>query len=131
MTFLEEWFEEVWNKGREEAIEEMMLPDVETHGLQHPDGTRVNGRQAFRSFHKQLRSSFSEIHVEVQQTVTEGNMTMALCEVTGIHTGDGLGWPATGKRVAFTGMCLVRLQDGRVAEAWNQFDFESLYRQLQ
>lgn len=131
MTFLEEWFEEVWNKGREEAIEEMMLPDVETHGLHHPDGTRVNGRQAFRSFHKQLRSSFSDIHVEVRQTVTEGDMTMALCEITGIHSGDGLGWPATGKRVAFTGMSLVRLQDGRAAEAWNQFDFESLYRQLQ
>jgi steroid delta-isomerase-like uncharacterized protein len=131
MTFLETWFEEVWNRGREEAIDEMLHADIATHGLQHPDGTQVIGRQAFKSFHKQLRSSFSDIHVEVHQTVSEGDMTMARCEVTGIHTGDGLGWPATGKRVTFTGMCLVRLRDGRAAEAWNHFDFGSLYRQLQ
>ena len=131
MTFLEKWFEEVWNKGREEAIDEMLLPDVKTHGLQHPDGPPANGRQAFKIFHEQLRFSFSDIHVEVKQTISEGNKTMALCEVTGVHTGDGLGWPATGKRVTFTGMCLVRLEDGRVAEAWNQFDLGSIYRQLQ
>jgi steroid delta-isomerase-like uncharacterized protein len=131
MTFLEEWFEEVWNKGREEAIDEMLLPDARTYGLHHPDESQAIGRQAFKSFYKQFRSSFVDIHIEVKQTVTEGNWTMARCEGTGTHTGDGLGWPATGKRVKFTGMCLVRLEDGRAAEAWNQFDFGTLYRQLQ
>jgi predicted ester cyclase len=131
MTFLEKWFEEVWNKGREEAIDEMSLPDAETHGLEHPDGSKVDGRRAFKIFHKQLRSSFSNIHVDVAQTVTEGDMTVARCIVTAVHTGDGLGWPATGKRVTFSGMCLARTQDGKLAEAWNNFDLQSIYRQLQ
>jgi len=47
-----------------------------------------------------------------------------------VHIGDGLGWPATGRRVTFTGMCLVRLKDGKVAEAWNNFDLASIYRLL-
>jgi predicted ester cyclase len=131
VTFLEKWFEEVWNNGRSEAIDEMMAPHVRTHGLEHPDGTAVDGSGAFKAFHKQLCSSFSEIHVDVTETVSQDDLTVARCEVTRVHTGDGLGLPATGKRVSFSGMCMVRLQNERAIEAWNSFDFVSMYRQLQ
>lgn len=131
MTFLEKWFDEVWNKGHAEAIDEMTTPGFKAHGLEHPDGTEVQGRDAFKAFQKQFRSSFTEIQADVQQTVTEGELAMARCVMTGVHTGDGLGLPATGKRVTFTGMCLVRLEDGKAAEAWNNFDLASMYRQLQ
>jgi hypothetical protein len=36
----------------------------------------------------------------------------------------------TGKAVATTGMCLMRLAGGRIAEAWNNFDFLTLYCRL-
>lgn len=131
MTFLERWFEEVWNQGREETIDEMSRSDAKTHGLFHPDGTEVRERQGFKAFHKQFQASFSSIHVSIEKTVTEGDLTAAYCVISGVHSGDGLGWPATGKRVTFTGMCLARLEDGKLAEAWNCFDFGSMYRQLQ
>jgi steroid delta-isomerase-like uncharacterized protein len=130
VTFLERWFEEVWNKGREEAIDEMTVSNPQTYGLEHPDGTEVQGRDAFKAFHKQLCSSFTQIHIDVKQTITEGDMIAARCVVTGVHSGDGLGMPATGKQVTFTGMCFARLEDGKLAEAWNNFDLGSMYRQL-
>lgn len=130
MTFLERWFEEVWNKGREDAIDEMALPDAKTEGLEHPDGTLVQGREAFKAFHKQFLASFSNIHIDVVQTVTEGDMTMARCVVSAKHTGDGLGFPASQKEVTFTGMCLARLKNGKLAEAWNNFDLGTVLRQL-
>jgi len=130
MTFLEQWFEEVWNKGRQEAIDAMALPHAKIHGLRHPDGTEVEGLASFKAFHKQFYSSFSDLHIHVEHTVTEGNMTMAHCVATGVHTGDGLGLPATGRPVRMTGMCLVRLEDGLIAEAWNNFDLDSLFRQV-
>jgi steroid delta-isomerase-like uncharacterized protein len=131
MTFLERWFEEVWNKQREAAIDEMTIPEVTTHGLEHPDGTVVKGREGFKDFHKLFCSAFSDIHVKVEDTLTEGDKTMARCVVTGIHTGPGLGKPATGKPVQFTGMCIVRLENGKLAEAWNNFDMATMYRQLE
>lgn len=131
MTFLERWFDEVWNKGREEAIDEMAIEDAKTHGLEHPDGSPVKGRQAFKDFHKLFLSAFSDIHIKVEDTLTEGNKTMARCVVTATHTGPGLGKPATGKRVKFTGMCLAYLKDGKLAEAWNNFDMGTMYRQLE
>jgi len=131
MTFLERWFEEVWNKGNEKAIDEMALPDANTHGLEHPGGKPVHGRDAFKVFHQQFLSAFSNVHIKVERTITEGDMTMAQCVVTGVHSGAGLGIPPTNKAVKFTGMCLARLQDGKLAEAWNNFDLASMYRQIQ
>ena len=131
MTFLERWFEEVWNKGREAAIDEMSAPDTKGHGLTNPDGKAVDGMPAFKVFYNSFRSAFSDIHVEVEDTVTEGDRTVARCVVTATHTGEGLGMAPTGKSVKFTGMTLVRLKDGKIVESWNNFDFMSMYKQLE
>ncbi|HTH53238.1 MAG TPA: ester cyclase [Edaphobacter sp.] len=131
MTFIERWFEEVWNKGREEAIDEMCRPDAVSHGLNHPDGTEVSDRQEFKAFHKQFQASFSSINVKVERMVAQDDLIAGYCVVSGVHSGDGLGWPATGKQVTFTGMCMARIEGGKLAETWNCFDFASMYRQLQ
>ena len=31
---------------------------------------------------------------------------------------------------SFTGMCIARIKDGKIAEGWNNFDFLSMYQQL-
>ena len=131
MTILERWFEEVWNKGREDAIDEMLDPNVVGHGLTDADGNEVNGIPAFRVFYKQFRSAFSDIHVEVEDTVSEGDMTVARCLVTATHDGHGLGMPPTNKPVKFTGLCMVRVKDGKVVESWNNFDFMAMHQQLE
>lgn len=131
MTILERWFEEVWNKGREAAIDELSSPEIKGHGLIDPDGKEVEGMAAFKSFYHAFRSAFPDIHVEVQDTVTEGDKTVARCLVTAKHTGEGLGKPPAGKPVEFTGMCLVRVKDGKIVESWNNFDFMAMHQQLQ
>jgi steroid delta-isomerase-like uncharacterized protein len=131
MTFMERWFEEVWNKGREDAIDEMMAADTKGHGLRGPDGKEIEGMTAFRSFHKTFRSAFSDIHIKVEETVTEGDRTVARCLVTGTHTGESLGRPSTGKPVTFHGMTMARIKDGKIVESWNNFDFMTMYKQLE
>ncbi len=131
MTFIERWFEEVWNKGREDAIGEMMAAHTKGHGLKGPDGKEIDGMAAFKSFHKTFRSAFSDIHIKVEATVTEGDWTVARCLVTGTHTGDSLGRPSTGKPVQFRGMTMARLKDGKIVESWNNFDFMTMYKQLE
>jgi predicted ester cyclase len=131
MTFLERWFEEVWNKGREEAIDEMALPNAKTHGFEGPDHKVVGAREAFKEFHQKFLSAFSNIHVRIEHAMTQGDMAMAHCVFTADHTGAGLGMPPTNKKVEVSGICLARLEGGKLAEAWNYFDLASLYRTLQ
>jgi steroid delta-isomerase-like uncharacterized protein len=132
MTFAERWFEEVWNKGREDAINEMMSPHTEGHGLTHPDGKEVDGMTAFRSFHRTFRSAFPDMHIRVEDTITDGDKTAARCLVTGTHTGEAFaGKIATGKSVKFYGMTMFRVKDGKIVESWNNFDFTTMYKQLE
>lgn len=125
------WFEEVWNKGRESAIDEMSWHDVRGHGLKGPDGNEVDGMEAFKAYYRQMRSALSDIHVAVEDVITEGDLTVARCVVTAKHTGEGLGKPPKGNPLHFTGMAMARIKDGKIAEAWNNFDFLSMYQQME
>lgn len=130
MTLLERWFEEVWNKGREAAIDEMCDPNVVGHGLTDADGNEVHKVTAFKVFYRQFRSAFTDIHILVEDTVSEGDKIVARCLVTGTHDGHGLGMAPTNKPVKFTGLCMVRIKEGKIVESWNNFDFLTMHRQL-
>ena len=130
MTILHRWFEEVWNQGRESAIDEMSYHDVHGHGLKAPDGNEVHSMDAFKAYYRQLRAALSDIHVTVEDVVTEGDLTVARCTVTAKHTGEGLGKPPKGNPIQFTGMTMVRIKDGKIAEAWNNFDFMTMFQQM-
>jgi predicted ester cyclase len=129
-NFLHRWFEEVWNKGRIEAIDEMAAPNVIAHGLVDAQGNELVGTEAFKTFWRQFRGAFPDIRVDVEDALVDGNKVMVRCMVRATHCGEGIGIAPTGKPVTFTGMCVARLKDCQMAEAWNNFDFLSLYQQL-
>jgi len=124
------WFEEVWNKGRMDAISEMMSTEAIAHGLTDHAGNELRGADGFRAFAENFRKAFPDIRITVEDTVSEGDKIAARCSVQAIHSGDGIGIAATNKPMAVTGMTMVRIKDGKIVEAWNNFDFMSLFQQL-
>lgn len=124
------WFEEVWNRGREEAIDELFDEGGVAHGLADEAGADLRGPAGFRPFFRRFREAFPEIEVVVEDTVSEGDRVAARCTVRGRHRGDALGIRATDSPVEFTGMTFVRVRGGKIVEAWNNFDFMSMFRQL-
>jgi predicted ester cyclase len=129
-TLLHRWFEEAWNQGQENTIDELLAEDFVAHGLSDPTGDAVRGPASFKPFYRQFRASFPDIHFSVEDSFVSGDKILARCRITASHTGPGITPSPTNKRVNFTGMCLVRVQDGKFLEAWNNFDFLSLYQQL-
>jgi predicted ester cyclase len=131
MILMQRWFKEVWNEGREAAIDEMSHFETQGHGLPGKDGKKTDGMAEFKVFYRSFQSALSEIHVEVLDTVTEGDKTVARCHVTAKHTGQGLGKPPKGNPLSFSGMTMVRIQDGKIAEAWNNYDFLTMFQQME
>ena len=127
---LHRWFEEVWNKGREAAIDELAAPDVIAHGLVDSQGNELAGREGFKAFWRQFRNAFPDVHVDVHDGIVDGEKVAVRCTVRGTHMGDGIGIAPTSKPVMFTGICIARVENGQVAEAWNNFDFLTLYQQI-
>src|SRR5437868_2489031 len=91
------WFEEVWNKGRSEAVDEMFAEDGIAHGLADETGAPLRGPAAFKEFHQKFRGAFPDIVVTVEDTVAEGDKVAARCTVRAVHKGDHLGFAATQK----------------------------------
>jgi steroid delta-isomerase-like uncharacterized protein len=123
------WFEEVWNKGRAEAIAEMLAADGLVHGLGET-GVDVRGPEGFMPFFEKLRSAFSDFEVTIEETVAEADKVAARWVVRVTHEGDQLGIPATGRQAAVTGMSIIQVRDGRIIEAWNNWDILGLMQQL-
>ena len=107
------WFARVWNAGDEAAIDELFVPHTIAHGL---GAEPMRGPEAFKPFFHSFRSALPDIKVTVTHTVTEGNMCMTHCDVEGTHTGDSLGFPATNRKVKFSGFTLTRVEDGRIVD---------------
>lgn len=129
-ALIRRWFEEVWNKGRAEAIDEMFAEEGIAHGLSDVSGAPLRGPSAFRAFHKNFRGAFPGIVVNVEDTIAEGDKVAARCTVRAVHSGDDLGFAATQKPMEITGIAIVRIKDGKIVEAWNNFDFMAMFRQL-
>ena len=124
------WFEEVWNKGRAEAIEEMFDENGIAHGLSDDPANPIKGPRGYRPFYDLLRKAFPNIVVVVEDTVAEGDKVAARCSVRAKHEGEFLGREATQAPVAFSGITIVRIHNGKIVEAWNNFDFMTMYKQV-
>jgi predicted ester cyclase len=129
-AIIRRWFEEVWNQGREETIDALAVEGVISHGIADLNGNPVTSIPAFKVYWRQVRAAIPDIRIAVEDTISEGDKVMARCVVTGTHTGPGFTESPTHSPVSISGMCMVRLVEGRIAEAWNCFDFASLYQQL-
>jgi steroid delta-isomerase-like uncharacterized protein len=129
-ALIRRWFEEVWNKGRAEAVTEMLAEDAVVHGLSADEAKPLLGPEGFLPFHTQFREAFPSIEVIVEDTIAEGDMVVARCSVRGKHAGDSLGFKATGTQAEFNGMAIARIRNGKFVEAWNNFDFMRMYKQL-
>ena len=124
------WFEEVWNKGRADAIPELFADEGVAHGLSDDAANPLRGPAGFLPFHAQFREAFPNIEVVVEDQIAEGDLVATRCSVRGKHTGHSLGFAATQAPVEFTGVTITRIKDGKIVEAWNNFDFMKMYRQL-
>ena len=122
------WFDGLWNDADETTIDRLLHPDGVVHGL--TDAGPLRGRDAFRPFYRAFRAAFPDLRVELLDVVEQGDRATAYCRVRGVQHGDLPDCAATRRPVDFTGFAMVRVADGFAAEAWNCFDFLTMYRQL-
>ena len=80
-------------------------------------GTRLTGRDAQRADLAQLIAVWTDVHVEITNLLIAGDQYTKEWVMTGVHTGDMPGLPATGKPFRFQGAGVGHIgqrQDRRV-----------------
>jgi steroid delta-isomerase-like uncharacterized protein len=121
------FFEEVWNKGNVDAVDECMATDYVDHSIPSglPPGTE-GLKQANTTYH----SAFPHLKATLEDIFAEGDRVAFRWSVSGTHLGDWLGVPPTGNHVTATGITIFRMAGGKVVEGWTSTDLSPTDEEL-
>jgi predicted ester cyclase len=85
----------------------------------------VRSRTATKKYHEGLRNSFSDLHLQVHENVgvlVENDLIALRTIITGTHTGDHAGVPATGQQIQTSASHFFRVHDDQLVEHWQVLD---------
>ena len=89
---------EIWNQRQAAIIDELITPE----SVCLSDTGVLRGPEEFKTWvHQAFLSAFPDLRVNIEGTVAEGDEVVVRWTATATHTGDGFGFPPTGKQVAF------------------------------
>jgi hypothetical protein len=124
-----QWFEQVWNQRRPEAIERLFAADGIAYGLDPQTAPPGRGPVSFIPFWTRFCGAFPDLRVAVEDVLAEGDKTAIRFSFRGTHLGNQLGSAPTGKTIAATGIAIIRWRNGQIVEGWNEFDALGLMKQ--
>ena len=120
--------EEGFNGGNLDVADEIFTDDYEVHAPGLVDLPR--GPAAFKKAIGLWRGAFSNIHMDVQLLIGEGEYVTNRFVTQGVHDGPLFGIPPTGKPIIVRGMEIHRIVDGRVTESWIGDDVPTILVQI-
>jgi len=113
------------------GIDSVVTPDAHFHELEAIGYPR--GPEGFKVFRRQINAAIPDEHISIIAVRFEGaDIIEADLDISATHTGgEIMGIPAaTGRKIRFEVRSRARFADGKMAERWDQVDFEHIKRQL-
>jgi predicted ester cyclase len=117
----------LWIDRQLDIADEIFTPDFVLH-VNREDKT---GEAARGDLARVWFGSFPDVKATVLDQIAEGDKVCDRLIFSGTHTGTPfLGIEAAGKRFQFTETTISRIENGMIAEMWEDLDFFGLVRQL-
>jgi predicted ester cyclase len=116
------WFAEFWGaNGNPDIVDELAAPDML---LQYSLHAPRRGRDDIKQFISGFRTAFPDLNFwGTADLIAEGDYVVGRWEGGGTHTGPkfsdflaGSLPAATGRKMRFTGVTVLRLENGKIAE---------------
>jgi steroid delta-isomerase-like uncharacterized protein len=118
----------VWNERRLEYIDQVI---AESHALGDPTVLgRGVGPAAYRRQLERFLVGLPDLKLKIDDTVSEGEKLVVFWTMTGTHRGEFLGVPPTNKRVAFSGITINLIAEGKILESTVIWDGLGLMKQF-
>ena len=121
-------FDEVWNTGRLDKIEELYAPDFVADYRPYVP-LRV-GHQGIREMVRGAWTAFPDYHEELKELIAEGEKVVVRLTITGTQKGQWGPLPPTGRKVSFEEILILRIVQGKVVEQRGIPDNLNALRQL-
>ncbi len=122
------FIEELFNRGNMSLADEMLAPDF-VDREQLPPGI-PNDREGVKVLTTMLRGAFPDFKATIDDILAEGDKVVIRMTWSGTQKGEFMGIPATGKRVSFGVIDIIRIAGGKLVEHWGQMDSMGMMQQL-
>lgn len=122
------YFEEAWNQGRVDVLDELLTEDYVNHSPSIPNPRP--GPTDLKPIIRAMRAGITNLHYEILDMVATPEKVAAYVRLTGRHTGPLFGIAPTGRAIDVRQMQIEWLRDGRICQHWRVTDERTLLQQL-
>lgn len=119
---------EGWNTGNMEVFDEHCAPEFVNHSV--PPGLPPTA-QGWKLAFGQFLWAFPDLHIDLNDVISEGDRVAARFTLSGTHKGEWMGVAAMQQRVRFSAMVFFRIEDGKIVERWDETNMMALLQQIQ
>jgi RNA polymerase sigma-70 factor, ECF subfamily len=82
------------------------------------------------NYYRNMVAPWGDMQQTVEEVVEDGGAVVIRQHLTAIHVGEFHSVPATGRRISWDALAIIRVRDGRIVGAWIQPDLWGIHQQL-
>lgn len=121
------FYEELFNRQDLAVLDELVSSDF----IHRQPGRVVRGAEFFDEVKSGAHFlAFPDFHMTIEDMIAEGDKVVTRWTARGTHQGEAMGLPPTGNEVSWTGVNIIRVVNGKLAEDWEELDLLGLMQQL-
>jgi len=109
-------YRETFNNHDLGIADDLLAPDLVFRNA----GSEIRGCEGWRAFAGGWLTGFPDVSLTVDFAMADDDRVLLHWRAEGTHTGEFRGVPATGRRVTASGLTLLRVSSGKIAEMWDE-----------
>ncbi len=122
----ETYVRRVWDEQDLSAIEELAHKGIVIHSLLGD----FQGPEKLKDVVQTWLKGFPDLQQKNLASIAEGDLVALHWQAKGTHQGEFKGIKPTGKAVAYAGVTLYRVREGKIIEYWAYLDMKHLLDQI-
>ncbi|SEW45022.1 ester cyclase [Chitinophaga arvensicola] len=125
---VQRYFNEVWNQGKVEVLEELLSPGYVNHTPSVPNPP--NGPAGLKPIVNAIRKAFPDLHYTIKDIIVTENRAVVRVIMTGTQTDTLFDIPPTGKSVTVNQINIEEISHGKITDHWRVTDELTMMKQL-
>lgn len=126
-SLVESFYDRLWNRVDLAIASEILHPEVSFRGSV---GLGAVGRAEVCDYVIMVTTALSNYRCDIEALIAEGPSVAAKVRFSGLHEGDFLGFPPTGRRVEWIGAAFFVAEEDMLRDIWVLGDLTNLRTQL-
>ena len=121
------WNEEIWSRGKLSVVDEFLATNFVFNYA--PPGVTPD-KEAYKQAVTMFHNACPDMHYNIEDMVAEGDKVVVRWVGRGTQKGEIIGIAPTGKELTVTGISILRIVGGKIAEEWTEMDVLGVLQQL-